>query len=148
LWVYFDWASGSNSTGNGFHHYQPRAHRFLGHMDLFGRRNINDLNVRWIHEPNDRLKFLVWYHYFSLVNINDVPYNTNMTPFAGLGPGSSGDSSLGQELDLQVTISPTDRLSFLIAYSHFFAGDYYRTTAGVPTAADADFFYTQMILEF
>ena len=148
LWIYFDWASGSNSTGNGFHHYLPRAHRFLGHMDLFGRRNINDLNVRWIHEPNDRLKFLVWYHYLSLVNINDVPYNTNMTPFAGLGPGSSGNSSLGHELDLQVTISPTDRLSFLIAYSHFFTGEYYRTTAGVPFTDDASFFYTQMILEF
>ena len=148
LWVYFDWASGSNSTGNGFHHYQPRAHRFLGNMDLFGRRNINDLNVRWTHDPTDRLRFIVWYHYLSLVNINDVPYNTNMTPFAGLGPGTSGDSSLGHEIDLLVRISPTERLSFLIAYSHFFAGDYYRTTPGVPTSADADFFYTQMILEF
>ena len=148
LWIYYDWASGSNSSGNGFHHYFPRAHAFLGFMDLFGRRNLNDLNIRWTHEPNDRLKLLLWYHYFSLANINDVPYNVNMTPFAGLGPGSSGNSSLGHELDLQATITLSDRIQFLIGYAHFFTGDYYRTTAGVPTAADADFFYTQMILEF
>ena len=31
---------------------------------------------------------------------------------------------------------------------HFFAGEYYQTTAGVPYAGDASFFYTQMALEF
>ncbi|MFP6620327.1 MAG: alginate export family protein, partial [Pirellulaceae bacterium] len=110
LWVYYDWASGSNSSGNGFHHYFPRAHAHLGFMDLFGRRNINDLNIRWTHEPSDRLKFLLWYHYFSLANTSDVPYNTNMTPFAGLGPNTSGNSSLGHELDLLATFTLSDRI--------------------------------------
>jgi hypothetical protein len=148
LWVYYDWASGSNSSGNGFHHYFPRTHLFLGFMDLFGRRNINDLNIRWTHEPNDRLKFLLWYHYFSLANTSDVPYNNNLKPFAGLGTNSSGNNSLGHELDLQVTITLSDQLQFLVAYSHFFSGDYYRTTTGVPFADNANFFYTQMMLEF
>ncbi|HIA18327.1 MAG TPA: hypothetical protein EYN03_10720 [Planctomycetes bacterium] len=148
LWVFYDWASGSNSSGNGFHHYFPRVHAHLGFMDLFGRRNINDLNIRWTHEPNDRLKFLLWYHYFSLANINDVPYNVNMTPFAGLGPGSSGSSNLGQELDLLATITLSKALQFLVGYSHFFAGEYYRSTPGVPFSGDADFFYTQLMLEF
>jgi len=42
----------------------------------------------------------------------------------------------------------SERLKFQLGYSHFFAGEYYQTTAGVPYAGDASFFYTQMVLEF
>lgn len=91
---------------------------------------------------------LLWYHHFSLANRSDVPYNVNMTPFAGLAAGSSGSSNLGQEIDLLATITLSDELSFLVGYSHFFAGDYYQSTPGVPFGGNANFFYTQMMLEF
>jgi hypothetical protein len=34
-------------------------------------------------------------------------------------------------------------MDLLFGYSHFFAGDYYKLTPGVPTSNDGDFFYTQ-----
>ena len=148
LWVYYEWASGSDTPGNGFHHYFPRAHRHLGYMDLFGRRNLNDLNVRWNYQPTESLEMRVHYHYFSLANSADVPYNTNMTAFAGLGANTSGSSDLGHEIDLLATYTFSDRLKFQFGYPHFFAGRYYDTTAGAPYAGDARFFYTQMSLKF
>ena len=148
FWVYYEWASGSDTPGNGWHHYFPRAHRHLGYMDLYGRRNLNDLNVRWNYQPTESLELRVHYHYFSLANRADVPYNTNMTPFAGLGSNTSGSSSLGHEIDLLAILTLSERLKFQIGYSHFFAGEYYQTTVGVPYAGDASFFYTQMALEF
>ncbi|MBT7917096.1 MAG: alginate export family protein [Planctomycetaceae bacterium] len=46
LWIYHDWASGDDTVGNGFHHYIPLAHKYLGFMDLYGRRNLHDFNMR------------------------------------------------------------------------------------------------------
>lgn len=148
LWVYYEWASGSDTPGNGWHHYFPRAHRHLGYIDLFGRRNLNDVNVRWDYQPTESLELRVHYHYFSLANRADVPYNTNMTPFAGLGANTSGSSSLGHEIDLLATLKLNERLKFQLGYAHFFAGAYYQTTPGAPYSGDAQFFYTQMTLEF
>ena len=148
LWVYYEWASGSDTPGNGWHHYFPRAHRHLGYIDLFGRRNLNDVNVRWDYQPTESLELRVHYHYFSLANRADVPYNTNMTPFAGLGANTSGSSSLGHEIDLLATLKLNERLKFQLGYAHFFAGAYYQTTPGAPYSDDAQFFYTQMTLEF
>ena len=89
IWAYYDWASGSDTVGNGYHHYQPLAHKYNGFMDLFGRRNLEDFNLLATADLTCRTKFLFWYHYFTLANGNDVPYNVNMSPFAGLPAGSS-----------------------------------------------------------
>jgi hypothetical protein len=148
VWLWYDWASGDNTPGNGFHHYEPLAHKYLGFMDLFGRRNIEDINVQTVLTLTEKTKLLLWYHYFSLANGNDVPYNVTMTPFAGLGAGTSGSEDLGHEIDVVVTHTLTPRSKVLLGYSHFFAGDYYATTAGVPFTGDADFFYTQWHVNF
>ena len=71
-----------------------------------------------------------------------------MTPFAGLGANTSGSSSLGHEIDLLATLKLNERLKFQLGYAHFFAGAYYQTTPGAPYSGDAQFFYTQMTLEF
>jgi hypothetical protein len=69
-----------------------------------------------------------------------------MTPFnAANAPGSR---DLGDEIDLLLTYNINARINVLFGYSHFFAGDYYKTTAGVPTSADADFFYTHFEVNF
>lgn len=148
VWFWYDWASGDDTVGNGFHHYEPLAHKYNGLMDLFGRRNLHDINVQAIAPLTDKLKLLVWYHYFRLANGNDVPYNVTMTPFAGLAAGSSGSKDLGHELDFVLTRTITPRTSILFGYSHFFAGNYYATTAGVPFNGDADFTYVQWHVNF
>ncbi|MBP86780.1 MAG: hypothetical protein CMJ64_08695 [Planctomycetaceae bacterium] len=147
VWFWYDWASGDDTVGNGFHHYEPLAHMYNGFMDLFGRRNLQDINIQATAALSEKLKLLVWYHYFSLANGNDVPYNVSMTPFAG-GLLPTGSQDLGHEIDFVLTRTLTPRSSILFGYSHFFAGNYFATTAGVPFNGDADFGYVQWHLNF
>ncbi len=147
IWAYYDWASGDDTRGNGYHHMYPLAHKYLGFMDFYGRRNVQDANLLLTMKPHDKIKLLAWYHYFQLQNINDVPYNVNMSPFAGLPSGSSGSRDLGSEIDLTATWLISPRTNLVFGYSHFFAGDYYGTT-NVPYDGDADFFWTQFTVNF
>ncbi len=146
VWAFYDWASGDNTVGNGYHHYEPLGHKYLGFMDLFGRRNIQDFNLQATAKLSDKLDLLIWYHYFRLANGNDVAYNVDMTSFAGLGSGTAGSKDLGHEIDLLVTHVLTPRMTMLYGYSHFFAGAYYDTSG--PTNSDADFVYIQWHLNF
>ena len=148
MWVYYDWASGDDTVGNGFHHYVPRAHYYLGFMDLFGRRNLEDLNIRLTVKPTSKLTVLAWCHFFSLANGNDVPYNLNMKPYAGLEAGSAGSQTLGTELDTMVTYDLSDQTQLRFGYSYFWAGKFYDTTPGVPTNADASFLYSHVSYRF
>ena len=148
LWVYYDWASGDDTVGNGFHHYVPRAHYYMGFMDLFGRRNIEDLNIRLTANPTGKLTVLAWCHFFSLANGNDVPYNLNMRPYAGLAAGSAGSQTLGTELDLMLTYDFSEQTQFRFGYSYFWAGKFYDTTPGVATNSDASFLYSHISYHF
>ena len=99
----------------------------------------------------DKSTLLLWYHYFALVNGNDVPYNVNMSPYAGMVSGDAHNRDLGQELDFIATVPLTARMSILFGYSHFFSGDFYTTATpavALPHTGDADFFYTQYHVNF
>lgn len=148
LWAYYDWASGDNTVGNGYHHYEPLAHKYNGFMDIFGRRNLQDANLQLTANVTEKVQFLVWYHYLQLANGNDVPYNVDMTAFNGQTAGTSGSKDLGHEIDFLITQNISPRMSVLYGYSHFFAGRYYSTTAGLPYNGDADFAYVQWQLDF
>lgn len=146
VWFWYDWASGddnvdANRGDGGFDHLFPLAHKYLGFMDLFGRRNINDANVQFITPIlGNKLKLLVWYHYFFM-DQSTTPYNVNMTPYnAG---NRAADKELGQEIDLALTATINPRTDVVFGYSHFNAGGYYKTTPGVRFRNDADFFWTQ-----
>jgi len=156
LWLFYDWASGQNAlagpdgiarTGTGFNHYEPLAHKYLGYMDLFARSNIEAVNAQLTMKPHDKLTLLAWYYYFWLQDGSDVPYNVDMTPFAGLSSNPTGNRDLGHEIDLTATYLFTPRLGALLGYSHFFSGAFYDTPQ-VPFSGDADFFYTQVTLDF
>jgi len=148
LWVYYDWASGSDElgAGNGYNHLFPLSHKYMGFMDLFGRRNLETPNVLLTMSPTKKLKLLVWYYYLFLENANDSPYNVNMTAFNPANAPAS--SELGQEIDLIASYTINPRTNLLFGYSHFFAGKYYELTPGVPSSGDADFFYTQCTFNF
>ena len=148
LWAYYDWASGDNTVGNGYHHYEPLAHKYNGFMDIFGRRNLQDLNLQLTANLTEKVQFMCWYHYFALANGNDVPYNVDMTAFNGQAAGTSGSKDLGHELDFLITHNISPRTNMVYGYSHFFAGNYYTTTAGLPYRGDADFAYVQWTLDF
>jgi hypothetical protein len=143
LWCYYDYASGGAARGaiTGFHHQFPLAHKYLGFMDLFGRSNIESPNVLLTLQPHKKLKVLAWYYYFFLEDRRDTPYNINMTAFNAANAPASRD--LGHEIDLIFTYVVNVRSEVLFGYSHFFAGDYYRLTPGVPYRDDANFVYCQ-----
>jgi hypothetical protein len=158
LWVYYDWASGSNDrgAGNGFNHLFPLAHKYLGFIDLFARSNIESPNVQLTFQPHQKVSVLMWYYYLMLQNGADTPYHGNMVPFrTGTAPPSR---ELGHEIDLTVTYTINPRMDILFGYSHFFAGNYYKQSAegplnpanspGVPWRGDADFIYTQFQWNF
>ena len=148
VWMYYDWASGDDATGagNGYDHMFPLAHKYNGFMDLFGRRNLEDLNMMLTLQPTKKLKLLAWYHYFFLETKNDSPYSVVMSPFNG--GNLPGSADLGHEIDLMATYNISLRQQLLLGYSHFFAGEYYDSTAGVPYTGDANFFYTQWSIDF
>lgn len=146
LWAYYDWASGDEVIGNGYHHLFPLGHRYLGYMDLFGRRNIQDLNFLLTAKPKDRLTLTAWWHMFWLQDRDDVPYTVTMAPEV---PTPGGSKELGQEIDLVADWAISPRQNLLLGYSHFFSGDFYSTNPSPPVYdGDADFFYTQYSLRF
>ena len=146
IWGYYDWASGDDIQRNGYDQMFPLAHKYLGFMDLYARRNIEDWNVLLTLNPHDRVKLLLWYHIFHLENINDVPYDVAGGPY---NPGNlPASSNLGKELDTMVTFKLSPRSDLVFGYSHFFAGDYYFDTPGTLYAGDASFFWTQFHVNF
>lgn len=151
LWGWYDWASGEENFANvargddSFDHLFPLAHKYNGFMDLFGRRNLHDVNFQFITPIGPRVTMITWFHHFFLDQAT-TPYGVTMAPFNTVA--AAGDKELGQELDLLFNININPRNNVLVGWSHFAAGDYYDTTAGVPSNADADFFYCQYQMRF
>jgi hypothetical protein len=119
-------------------------------MDLFGRRNIHDVNSILTFSPTDRLTVLSWYHYLFLANAAQGPYNVTNSAF---NPGGNvGSRDLGHEIDLLGTYKLNTRSDLVFGYSHFFAGSYYdkslNSSGGGLFNGDADFFYTQVHYNF
>ncbi len=150
VWAWYDWASGGEETpvargDNGFDHAFPLAHKYNGFMDLFGRRNLNDINMQFISPIGKKVSMLLWYHYLFL-DQKTTPYDVIMRP--SNTTALAGDRELGHEIDLLLTANLTSRNSVLVGYSFFDSGKYYDTTPGVATNADADFFYFQYQTQF
>ena len=149
VWAWYDWASGGDANfvapgDDSFHHYFPLAHKYNGFMDLFGRRNLNDVNMQFISPIGSRVNFLVWYHYFFLDQAT-TPYSVVMSPYNAGNAAVSKD--LGHEIDLLWTFTINPRHNLMFGYSHFNSGDYFNTP-GVAFSGDAAFFYSQYQVRF
>jgi hypothetical protein len=144
VWAWYDYASGGDDVpaargDDSFDHLFPLAHKYNGFMDLFGRRNLHDVNFQLITPlASKKVKMILWYHHFFLDQAT-TPYGVTMAPFNAAN--AAGDKELGQEIDVLFNIDLDARNNVVVGYSHFNSGAYYKTTAGVPTDADADFFY-------
>ena len=151
VWFWYDWASGGDTVpasrgDDSFDHLFPLAHKYNGFMDLFGRRNLNDVNASFVTPLlGTKVNMLLWYHYFFL-DEKTTPYSVVMTPYNAAN--AAGDRELGHEIDLLFTAMLNPRNSVLVGYSFFDAGAYYDTTPGVQSNNDADFFYFQYQTQF
>lgn len=147
--VYYDWASGDSITGNGFDQLFPLGHAYLGWMDLFARRNIEDFNVQLTAKPCDAWTLIAWYHVFNRQDTDDVPYTVVNAPYPNTTP--DGSRYLGQEIDFLAKCQLTPRSDIIFGYSHFFTGSYFQDQHALNPAVfdgDADFFWTQFTLRF
>ncbi|TWT74203.1 alginate export family protein [Allorhodopirellula solitaria] len=148
VWCRWDRASGEkdfNEVGQGdggYDHLYPLAHKYLGFMDLFGRRNLDDFNVFTQTPLTEKVSLILWYHYFRLVEAT-TPYSVVMTPYNTTTPAASKD--LGHEIDVLLNYNINPRNNVVLGYSHFNAGDYYDAPTIGPADGknDADFFYFQ-----
>ncbi len=157
VWLWYDWASGGDDVpsargDDSFDHLFPLAHRYNGFMDLFGRRNLNDVNAQFITPLlGERISLLLWYHYFFL-DEKTSPYGVTMAPFNP--DNAAGDRELGHEIDVLFSIAINPRHSALAGYSYFNAGEYFATTGGIPNSdpdrasTDAHFLYFQYQMRF
>ena len=105
-------------------------------MELFGRRNLNDVDLSLITPtPISNVKFLLCHHYF-LLEQETKPCSVVITPYNTVAAAAS--MGLGNEIDLLATITINPRANIVSGYSHSSSGDYFSQTAGAVNA-DADF---------
>jgi hypothetical protein len=151
LWLWYDWASGDNEIpaargDGGFDALFPQSHWYLGFMDLFGRRNINDVSLQFTTPVlSPKVELTLWYHYFFL-DQKTTPYNADMTAFNPTN--AAADRDLGHELDVLINFALNPRNDLLLGYSIFQPGKYYKLTPGVPSDADGQFLYLQYQTRF
>jgi len=158
VWAWYDYASGGdtfpgNRFDDGFDHLFPLGHKYIGFIDLFGRRNISDFNAQLLTPiGGDRVNLLVWYHYLMLNELT-TPYNVNLSPFNSTT--AAADRELGHEIDVLFNIAINPRNSAQLGYSFFDSGKYYTETSGgvagtngIPSIGDAQFLYAAYQMRF
>ena len=151
LGVEYNYASGDTNSADGnletFQNLFPSNHPRYGFMDAFSWQNMHNPAVSLKAAPCKKITLEAGYHLFWLATNEDVWYRSNgatavrpLTPLA-----RNADKFAGAELDFLVTYKPLKQLGFTAGYSHFFAGDYLRSTGAHD---DADFGYVQATIEF
>lgn len=123
-----DWASGDDDPFDGsvetFDQLFPLGHAYLGYSDLFGRQNIQAVNVNVSAWPiPKKVRTYAALHTFWLQSREDALYNV-----AGIAgrrdPTGSSGRELGHELDLTLLWNLDVHQSVLLGYSHFWADNF------------------------
>jgi hypothetical protein len=120
----FDYASGDNNPADDrvrtFNQLFPLGHAFLGYIDTVGRQNIMAFRVTLSFKPVQKFTVRIDGHTFYRAERADALYD------AGGGvvrAGNLGNSrEVGQEIDLTLRYDLDRHTTFLVGYSHFFAG--------------------------
>jgi hypothetical protein len=148
LGLEYNYATGDSNAADGevetFQNLFPTNHKFYGYMDLFSWQNIHNVAISSSIVPCKDVKLSLDYQAFWLANTNDAWYRANgataVRPING-----DASSFAGTEIDFTATWKASKNLSFLVGYSHFFAGDYLSDTG---PSSDADFVYVQASIDF
>lgn len=123
--VGFDWASGDDDPRDHdlgtFNQLFPLGHAYNGFMDVIGRQNIMDLRATVGFKPAKKVTIKTDFHFFRLADEDDGLYNAG----GGLSrAGGVDERDVGREIDLTVTYKHDRHTTFVLGYSHFFAGDF------------------------
>jgi len=153
--IEYDFSSGDSDPKDGVSHTLdnlfPTNHKHYGTMDLVGWRNMHDLRGSFSLKPAKGLSVTVDYHSFWLADTRDYFYPQSGGGRSGLGYGLNPGYSnyLGSELGLEASYSVTKWSTVRLGCGHFFAGDYVKQSkASVGGAVDANWFYSQIVVNF
>ncbi len=148
LFFEYNYATGDDNAADGdvgtFQNLFPTNHKFYGYMDVFSWQNLHNPAVSFSMMPIKTVKVQLDYHAFWVVDSADAWYRANGT--TAVRPiNKAADNFVGTELDATVSWKINKQFSFLLGYSHFFAGDYLKATGA---SDDADFAYAQLTFDF
>jgi hypothetical protein len=144
----YSFASGDSDAADGevntFQNLFPTNHLYYGYMDEFAWQNIHNPALHFSVQPHERVKLLLDYHAFWLVDSGDAWYRSTIVNTARpITPGA--DRFAGTELDFTVQWKAHEHLDVQAGYSRFFAGDYLDDTGA---GDDAEFAYLMVTLTF
>ena len=159
LGIEYDYATGDKNSEDGssqsFQNLFGANHQYYGLIDVFDWRNMHDARLSFSVKPHKDVEITLDYHAFWLAETTDYLFagNTGNSILRTVTPGKKGkdvrtigaSNFAGHEIDFTTNWKVNRHLSFLVGYSHFFAGDYLRETGA---HSDADFGYVQTTLSF
>ncbi|MDX2227080.1 MAG: alginate export family protein [Verrucomicrobiae bacterium] len=150
--VGYDYATGDGNPNDGtntsFQNLFPTNHKFYGFMDFFAWRNIHNPRAGFSITPVGKLNLSLDYHAFFLDTTGDSWFRANAsTPVRAVSGRANVSNFVGQEIDLVARYPLFKWMRLEAGYSHFFTGDYLRTSGSVGSS-DADFAYVQTIIQF
>ena len=152
----YEYGSGDSDPTDGkvetFENLFGTQHRPYGLMDLASPRNIHIPKIALSVKPVKDLTVSMDYLWFILSTTDDFFYPESGGGRSGNGYGihPSFGSFVGSEIDIYANYAVTKWANIQAGYGHFFTGDYINDTADSTGmhATDADWFYTQLTLNF
>jgi hypothetical protein len=121
-------ASGGQSNGRShtFDQLYPAAHDKLGHVDVLGWRNVQNLRSTAVWSLTSKLSLTTMYTDSWLADRTDAAYGLQGRPLARSATGTAG-SHLGREADLFLTWKKGP-YTFAGGGGYFFTGEFFRRT--------------------
>lgn len=134
IWFYYDYASGDPNPGSGgvhrtFNQLFPFGHYYFGMMDNVGRQNINDINTKILFYPVKWMTTWVEYHVLRLDSPKDALYNSAGVA-TRIDPTGKAGIDVGDILTVVNNFTLDLHQNIYLQYSHLYAGDFLRRTAG------------------
>lgn len=107
----------------------PTAHKWLGFIDLFGRRNIMGGVLHLSAKPAPKWLLKLDAHTMFRAKTSAGLFRLNgVTPIGAVGPSSSHFA--GEEIDLTAVYKPLDLLSFKAGFSVFLPAGFIKSNVG------------------
>jgi len=113
---------GALSATHNYFQLFPSGHRFLGFMDYFSRRSIQDLYLTSSYAWSRTLKSGIEYHDFYRINASTSPYAFNGTSAINAGNVNANSKSIGKELDLFIEKKHSSLISKLKLITSYTTG--------------------------
>jgi hypothetical protein len=124
-------------TSRNYNHLFPTAHKWLGYIDLFGRRNISGGVVHASIKPNDQWKLNLDAHTILRTKTSSglatigAAGGAQLAAAGGLGgTGASGSRFAGEEIDLMASYQPLKFIGFKAGFSAFIPVGFVKTNIG------------------